>query len=1393
MFNPVSTYRIQFNKDFTFKQFKEIISYLKNLGVSTIYASPIFEATPGSTHGYDVLNPHRINPEIGTIQELREISAELKEAAISWVQDIVPNHMAYDPGNIWLMDVLERGAQSFYAGFFDMSGISDLFSGPVMVPFLGDDVDNVLNNGELKVAVANNRLVLKYYDSAYPLKISSYADILGKGETNEAITQLARLSNSIKDITEAPEYNKAADEFLLQFKSLLKNKTVSQAVNQNIEAVNFEKEFLQKLVNDQYYRLCNWQQTDSQINFRRFFTVNGLICLNIQEKHVFDYYHKFIQSLLKEGIFQGLRVDHIDGLYDPVGYLQDLRRLAGDEVYIVVEKILENGEQIPSDWPIQGNTGYDFLAIVNNLLTDKQGEEAFTDLYKNIGVDTKPIEEQIWDKKGYILHNHMAGELDNLTNYFIKLNLPVENQQVAREKLKAVIARFLVYCLVYRYYGNSFPLAENEAKLVQQIFERIRERDKDLSEATEVLENALLKRPRENDITYNESALKFYQRCMQLTGPLMAKGVEDTLMYTYNRFIGHNEVGDAPESFGLPVDDFHDIMQERLKLWPLSMNGTSTHDTKRGEDVRARLNVLTAAPELWERQLKEWQEIDSNAQSDIPDANDKYLIYQTLLGAYPMPGQGDDNFAERVHQYLEKALREAKVKSNWTAPNEKYEAAAKNFATGLLEDETFRKSFDAFHAKIADHGIINSLAQVILKFTCPGTPDIYQGCERWDLSLVDPDNRRPVDYQLSNKLLTELEKSGINQLWNERYNAKIKLWLSNLLLNLRKQNIRLFEKGEYVPLKVKGKYKENILAFTREQGGNRLIVIIPLYLISICEEQQTEINNINWKNTRVILPGGVNGNVQNLLTGDKVDIEEELTVGDIFTGLPFALLLQKRPENPRGAGILMHISSLPSAYGIGDFGPEAKQFADFLNRANLKYWQLLPLSPIEEGAGFSPYSSFSSMGGNTFFINPEMLAEDRLISTNTLKKHRNKPADKADYHAAETIRDEVFEEAWTNFKNNNSLNDLDAFCEKENAWLNDLALYVVLKKYHGGKPWYQWQDNYKLRDEKALKSFAKKHQDEIQKTRWLQFVFSRQWNGLKQYCNSLSIKIIGDMPFYVSYDSVDVWANPEIFSLDENGDMVGMAGVPPDYFNENGQLWGMPVFRWDKVKETGYKWWIQRIRKNIELFDIVRLDHFRAFSTYWEVPAGEETAKNGKWVQGPGSDFFITMKNEFGKLPFIAEDLGDVDDAVFELRDEFDLPGMRVLQFAFGDDMPNSEFIPHNYIKNTIAYTGTHDNNTTKGWYRQDTDKHVRKQVKQYTHRKVNEGNIHEVLNALALSSVAETVILPVQDVIGLDETARMNMPSSVEGNWLWRLLPKQLEEQHEVQLKQWVWMYNRY
>jgi 4-alpha-glucanotransferase len=504
--------------------------------------------------------------------------------------------------------------------------------------------------------------------------------------------------------------------------------------------------------------------------------------------------------------------------------------------------------------------------------------------------------------------------------------------------------------------------------------------------------------------------------------------------------------------------------------------------------------------------------------------------------------------------------------------------------------------------------------------------------------------------------------------------------------------------------------------------------------------------------------------------------------------------VQNFVDSRRASGLLLHISSLPSAYGIGDLGPAAFRFADFLTRTNQRLWQVLPLGPI--GPGASPYSSPSTFAGNPLFISPEPLVENGLLTEDDLAPLTELPRDHVDYARLIPRKRKVLRTAFRRFQANGSTVDatrLQQFRERQSAWLDEYALYAALKDAHDGAAWTEWEPPLALRDPKALKQARDEHADTIEQHAFWQYLFHRQWTALQSYCHARDIHLFGDLPIYVAPDSADVWAHQDLFHVDDDGEPTVVAGVPPDYFSPEGQHWGNPIYRWDRMEDRGYAWWTERLRRAFDLFDLVRLDHFRGFDEYWEIPAERETAINGEWKDGPGAEFFEAMEDEFGDLPVIAEDLGIITDSVKQLRDAFEFPGMAVLQFAFGSD-PTNEFLPHNYTRNQVVYTGTHDNNTTVGWWEEELSDEKKDFAQSYLN--LPSSSQKEVLHRRAIrslmASAANRVVFPLQDVIGLGSEGRINTPGTTEDNWAWRFTPDQISDENEEMLKELTYVYGR-
>ncbi|WP_437919858.1 malto-oligosyltrehalose synthase [Sphingobacterium sp. LRF_L2] len=1392
---PLSTYRIQFQQHFTFQDLKQVLPYFQQLGIDTLYASPILRAKSGSTHGYDTVSFDEINPEIGNLQHFKHIRKQLKTMNVKWLQDIVPNHMAFHEENNWLWDLLEFGRNSSYRNHFDNVYSDDQFfvEGKLIVPILTDRLSNILAKNELHIIQEKNRLLLTYLDNKIPLCPTSYALVFTNffkqlSESSLLSYTQIKFSNSF-----SPRQWLALRNHLFGLLSPLEEEKKLPAY---LSLLSQNQTFMTEILSLQHYQLCCWQETDTHINFRRFFTVNALVCTNVQHKNVFSDIHKGVKTMLDNDLIDGLRIDHIDGLYRPTKYLNDLRKLVGNELYIVAEKILESKEKLQAHWPIQGTTGYEFLSTCSNLLTHRASKNQFSIYYHEFLKQHIDIGKQQLQKKKHILKEHMQGEVQNLGTLFYNLNLYTKKKPLQQKRLSYAILSFLTYFPIYRIYSESFPYTLQDYQLISELWTTLIKNESDYEFELKALQGVFEKAQKETDPEYRQRAAKFFLRCMQFTGPAMAKGVEDTLMYTYNRFIAHNEVGDHPTNFGLKKNAFHRFMQDRQNYWPAALNATATHDTKRGEDARARLLVLSDRPKLWKKYVDQWNAlISTHYKEQLPYANDIYAIYQVLLGSFPMPTTSEVNFQDRLQDYLIKYLREGKEYSNWTTPNETYEMQVMKFCTFLLDqNKPFLSHFRSFLTEIVDFGIINSLVQVILKFTCPGIPDVYQGTELWDLNFVDPDNRRAVDYQIRSEYINQLnvlqEHRAFESLWEERYNGKIKLQLVRKLFQLRNQFPDLFEKGDYIKIEVKGKYKKHILAYARRHENNYLVIALPLHLAATEKMHNGDMTNLDWEDTEIILP------VKDPVNWKRLYFEEtgqgtSVSCNEILKDLPFALLLFDQPPVTRDAGILLHISSLPAVYGIGDLGKQAFKFATSLKQAGQRWWQILPLGPLSREQSYSPYSTLSSRAGNPLLIDLAQLKDEGLLCSEELLEAKNLPQSYVDYPKVESNREKLLKIAFerSSIDNNSTFHN---FCTEERAWLDDFSLFMVLRKHFANLPWYSWSSKFRDRDDASITKFSTENTYAITYEKWQQYLFFQQWNKLKNYCHSIGIQLLGDIPIYVAYDAVDVWSNPELFSLTAEGRLKEVAGVPPDYFNTAGQLWGMPVYHWQRMKENGYNWWVKRVQHNLQLVDKIRLDHFRAFSAYWSNPSTAENAIQGKWITGPGAAIFETLKTALKSLPFVAEDLGDVDDDVYTLRDLYELPGMKVLQFAFNSNLAISPHIIHHHERRYIVYTGTHDNNTSKGWFEKELDLETREQIRAYFGCKLTKKNIADKMIRMAYASVADTAIIPMQDILSLGSKSRMNTPSTTEGNWVWRMPTRAFTKHHIRRLKHYTQLFNR-
>jgi len=847
---PTATYRIQFHAGFTFKQLKEIIPYLHALGISTIYASPIFKATPGSQHGYDVTDPHMINPEIGTIDELREIHQLLQQHGMTWLQDIVPNHMAFHAENTRLYDVMERGPLSPYYHYFDIDWHHPDFAGKLMAPVLGKPVEACISDHEIQLGVGPGGFTLSYYQQEFPLSAGAYELISDQLTDSDAlpVTKLfSALYQRATAGTSLEEWTNAKRELMAEVKELGMVKALLDKVNNNAELIT-------KILAKQDYQLAYWSDADRAINYRRFFTVNELITLRMETPEVFNEYHTFLHTLYRENLVQGLRIDHIDGLQDPETYIARLRQLFGGNCYIIAEKILEAQESLPYSWDLQGTSGYEFLAYVNHLMSYQKGVQELQAYYNTL----VPVvyEDLVLEKKRLILERYMGGEHENLVRLCYTLKLA--DARVNRDLLKEAIGLFMICLPVYRLYPGPGDTSMDE--LVTSTFAHMRSLNRSAESGILVLEQL-----------WEQHKLPFLMRLMQFTGPLTAKGVEDTTFYVYNALLSQNEVGDSPVT--VPVN-FHQLMIVRQQQTPHALNATATHDTKRGEDGRIRLNMLSLFSQEWKELIAQWREMNQPA----PLLNDEYFIYQSIISGYST----SPDFIERLQKYIIKALREGKVNSSWSSPDEEYEKQATDFIARILQSQPFLDTLLPFLEKLDSYAYVSSLVQTLVKITAPGIPDTYQGTELWDYSYVDPDNRRPVDYGIRTKLLEDLSSlSGsalFDYLGTHKKQGVEKLYLIRKGLQCRQHFPDLFLEGDYLPLQTSA---TNVLAFARVYKQDWAIVVIPL------PDQQGITAS-------VLLPTGAPVRWKNIFSEEVISAEGSMDVGLLFKKFPVALLV---PEN----------------------------------------------------------------------------------------------------------------------------------------------------------------------------------------------------------------------------------------------------------------------------------------------------------------------------------------------------------------------------------------------------------------------------------------------------------------------------------------------------------------
>jgi len=936
---PTATYRLQFNKNFTFRQAREIVAYLHHLGISDAYASPYFQAGAESLHGYDITDHNKLNAAIGSREDYDAWVAELHAHGMGQIVDFVPNHMGInDPQNTWWQDVLENGPSSLYAPYFDIDWRplkTDLHD-KVLLPILGDQYGRVLERGELQVRFDGGSFSLTYFDHVFPIAPGTYRYILELALENLAefrdedfYAEFQSIRTALEYLPRRTETNPGRIKERAREKEIIKKRLerrcaeapqVQRAIEKAVETINghvgdprsFDR--LDELLNAQSYRLAFWRVAAEEINYRRFFDVNDLAAIRVELPEVFDAAHKLLFELVASDAVSGLRIDHPDGLYRPLEYFEKLQsRCAkalrvplpkdGRAIYLIVEKILTGDEQLPQNWPVHGTTGYDFANQVAGVLVDHNAEGAITKIFKRFINHSLHFGHLVYAKKRLVMRISLANEVNVLGNMVDRLS---EQNRWFRDYTLEALARAVretIACFpVYRtYLEPGKPVSEEDRAVIERAVAAAKRRNPAIEESVFnfLLDLLLFRFPENLDEEQRAAHAQFVLKFQQFTGPITAKGLEDTVFYIYNRLAALNEVGGEPQLFGLSVETFHQRNLRRERDWPASLLATSTHDSKRSEDVRARMLAISEIPQLWGRSLQKWRTTNRRFKKQIdeaeaPDAGEEYLLYQTLLGTWPVDLDGapvssvGQEFVTRIQRYMAKALKEAKLNTSWIQPNENWDDAMREFVARILEPGPRNKFLPIFlpvAAEIARLGAINSLAQTAIKLTTPGVPDIYQGTEIWDDSLVDPDNRRPIDYARRREMLAQIEKVSANELMQCWPNGRIKMRLTQRLLHLRRENPELFREGNYESLNFGGELAECAIGFARRHGDRAIIVIVPRLSSQVGFPPVGD----RWQDTHVLLSSQLTG-LRDVFCDRELRAENsQLRLTEAMSQLPFAV------------------------------------------------------------------------------------------------------------------------------------------------------------------------------------------------------------------------------------------------------------------------------------------------------------------------------------------------------------------------------------------------------------------------------------------------------------------------------------------------------------------------
>jgi len=961
---PSATYRLQFNRLFTFEAARNVIEYLDELGIGDVYASPFLMARPGSLSGYDVTDHSRLNPELGDEGSFSEFSSELQRRGMGLMADIVPNHMCVtDPSNAWWWDVLENGPSSPFARYFDIDWRppKEELTNKVLLPVLGDQYGRVLENQEIQVVFSQGQFQVALYDKPLPLAPHTWTMILEpalvqlRDKLDPSEQNVAELESILSSLSHLPgrtetgevqvrERQREKDTAKRRLSGLVvASPEAREAIGDALREINGRRgdphsfDRLERLLESQAYRLSFWRVAMDEINYRRFFDINDLAAIRPEDAEVFAAVHALIFDLVKRGHISGLRVDHPDGLFEPekyFRYLQDACRAqtarpngngtgklnsAGWTFYVVAEKILMRGEPLRASWAIEGATGYEFLNLANGLFVDRTKEKAFQLLYRRFTGWSGRFEDLANDSKRLILQVAMSSELNVLAR---KLDRISEQHRWSRdftlESLRDALREVIAAFPVYRTYARSEDkeLEPEDRRQVMTAISEAKKRNAAINQSVfDFIQSVLLmENPEGLDDSQRAERRTFVMRFQQLSAPVMAKGLEDTAFYRYYPLASLNEVGGSPDRFGVSASAFHRRNLLRAETWPNGMNASSTHDTKRSEDVRARINVLSEMPRDWYRAIRKWSEMNRQWKTrmedvDVPDANEEYLLYQTLVGTWPLRGMGAEEHAVyvgRIQAYMQKALHEAKTHSSWISPNAAYDKSVDDFVAHALDpskENAFLDDFRLFQGPIARAGMWNSLSQLMLKIASPGVPDFYQGDELWSFHLVDPDNRQPVDFEIRKQMLAGLRNEAggdpaelVRRLMSNPCDGGIKLYITSRALRFRKDHRDLFAEGAYAPLASEGSRANHVVAFARTHGGKTALTLAGRFFLRLRNSHGSPSGDQVWGNTAAVLPRKAwASSFRDVVTGQKIEPEDHgdrrtLPLAKVFSHCPVALL-----------------------------------------------------------------------------------------------------------------------------------------------------------------------------------------------------------------------------------------------------------------------------------------------------------------------------------------------------------------------------------------------------------------------------------------------------------------------------------------------------------------------